>query len=76
MDLENIILNEISQTGNVKNPMWDINLKATNEQARKIQKLIKRANSMVVTRGRECGRVIKDKGGQIYGDRRWFDFGW
>lgn len=36
----------------------------------KQEKLIKTANSMVVTRGRESGGVIKDKGGQIYGDRR------
>ena len=45
--------------------MWDIKLKLTDTD-----------NSMVVTRGKGGEGVIKGKGGQIYDDRRWFDFGW
>ena len=38
-------------------------------------KLIDTDNSKVVTRGKRSGGVVKEKGGQIYGDKR-FDFGW
>ena len=37
--------------------------------------LIDTDNSMVVIRGKGGGWVVKGKGGQIYGYRRWFDFG-
>ena len=33
-------------------------------------------NSMVVTRGKRGGRVVKGKRGEIYGDEKRFDFGW
>ena len=33
-------------------------------------------NSMVVTRGKRSARGIRDKGGQIHGERRWFGIGW
>ena len=56
--------------------MWDINLKATNEQTRERnkQKLTDTDNSMVVTRGKGRG-IVKGKEGQIHSDRR-FDFGY
>ena len=55
--------------------MWDIKLKATNEQDK--QKLKDTDHSLVVTREKEVEEeVYKSKGGQIYGDRRRFDFGW
>ena len=55
--------------------MWDIKLTITNEQRqKKKQKFIDKDNSMV---GKGGGKeVIKDKGGQMYGDRRRFYFGW
>ena len=57
--------------------MWDIKLKTTNEQQEKQTKiLIDRDNRMVVTRGKGMGRVVKNEGGQIYGDGRGFDFVW
>ena len=45
--------------------MWDIEWK-----------LIDTDKSMVVTRGKGGGWVVKGKGGQIYGDKRQFDRGW
>ena len=45
--------------------MWDIKLK-----------LIDTDKSIVVTRGKGLVRVVKGKRGQIYGDRRLFDFVW
>ena len=50
MDLGNIMLSEISQAERVKNHMWNIKLKATNEQARKTNKNSD-IHSMVVTTG-------------------------
>ena len=52
-------------------------LKATSEQIRKTnkQKLIDTDNSMVVTRRKGKGRLVKGKGDQIHGDRR-FHFRW
>ena len=54
MDLEIIILSKISQTEKVENyrisHMWDINLKATNEQDK--QRLMDKDYRLVVTRGR------------------------
>ena len=37
-------------------------------------KLINRDNSVVVMKGKGRG-LVKGKGGQIYGGRRWFDCG-
>ena len=44
--------------------MWDIKLKATNEQTRKtnIQKLINTDKYMMITRGKEW-EAVKGKGG-------------
>ena len=39
------------------------------------QKLIDIDNSIVVTRGKGDGGIVKYKGGQIYGDRQRFDLG-
>ena len=57
--------------------MWDVQLKANNKQTRKSngQKLIDTDNGVVVTSGVGIW-VVKDKGGQIYGEGRGFDFGW
>ena len=51
--------------------MWDIKLKSsklTNKTNK--QTFIDTGNNMVVTGGKGGGRVIMDKVGQIYGDRR------
>ena len=59
--------------------MWDMKPKATNEQTRKTNKqnFIDMDNSMVVTRGKKwLGEVVKGEGGQIYGNRKRFDFEW
>ena len=45
--------------------MWNVKLK-----------LINTDNSMVVTRGEGSQGAVKGKGGQMYGDGGWFDFGW
>lgn len=51
-------------------------LKTTNEQRKtNKQKLVDKANNMVVLRSKGVLGEIKSKGGQIYSDRRWFDFG-
>ena len=55
--------------------LWDIKLKATNQQTRKTNKFKDTDNSMVVTR-KKGGGVLKGEGTQIYGDRRGFDLGW
>ena len=58
MALKNVMLRERSQTEKVKNcmvsHMWDVKLKAANEQTRwtNKQKLIDTDNSMMVTRGK------------------------
>ena len=49
--------------------MWDIKLKATNDQTRQINT----DNSVAVTRGKGGG-AVKGEGGQIPGDRRRLDF--
>ena len=55
--------------------MWDIKLKATNEQTNK-QKLTDTDDSMVVARGKGGVREVEEgKGGHIRGDRRRFGFG-
>ena len=46
-----------------------------NKQEKK-QKLTGTDNSMVVTRRKGVGGIIKDKGGQLFGDGRRLDFGW
>ena len=56
-----------------KHVLWDIKLKATNKQGK--QKFTDTDNRMVATRGKGVGEV-KGKRGQIYGDRKRFDFGW
>ena len=51
----------------------------SNKQTRQTNKpkLIDTDNSLVVTTGKGVGGEIdKNKGGQIYSDRRRFDFGW
>ena len=48
--------------------MWDIKLKATNEQTKK-QDLIDTDNSMVVTKGKGGRGIEKGKVTQIYGGR-------
>ena len=57
--------------------MWDVKLKAINEQRRKTsQQLLTVAdNSMVGTRNKAGERVVKSKGGQVHGGGR-SDFGW
>lgn len=52
----------------------DMNLKATNEQARQ-QKLIDTDNGMVGTRRSGVARVVKHKGGQVCDKRRRLAFG-
>ena len=44
--------------------MWDTKLKLIDTDSR-----------MVVSRGKAVGGAVKDQGGQIYGDRRFY-FGW
>ena len=51
--------------------MWDVKLKAANEQTRwtNKQKLIDTDNSMMVTRGKG-EEAVESKGGEIHGDGR------
>ena len=79
VDLETIMLGEISQRGKVKNCMilliHGIYRKHPINKTNK-QKSINTDYSMAVTRGKG-GEVVKGKlGGQIFGDRRGFDFGY
>ena len=75
MDLKNIILSEISQTEKVKNHdflhMWD--LKQMNKQEKQSYRHRQQCGSYQGEGGEE---VVKGKEDQIFGHRRWFDFGW
>ena len=57
--------------------LWNIKLKATNEQTRQTnkQKCVDADHRAVGIRGRGTGEAEKGKGGQIYGDRGRFGFG-
>ena len=55
--------------------LWDIKLKAANQQTMKTNKFKDTDNSMVVTR-KKGGGVLKGEGTQMYDDRRGFDLGW
>ena len=54
--------------------MWDIKLKATNEQIRKTNTHRYRQQYGGYQKEQGMG-VVKGKGGQIHGDGRRFDFG-
>ena len=57
--------------------LWNIKLKATNEQTRQTnkQKCVDADHRAVGIRGRGTGEAEKGKGGRIYGDRGRFGFG-
>ena len=82
MDLENIILSEISQMEKVKNHMISLicgkKLKATNEQTRQNKQNPQDTdNSIVIARRKGgWGKVAKGKEGQMCGGGRRLDFGW
>ena len=71
VDLENIMLSEVSQTEKDKNQMislmWDIK-----QQTNKTKKLIDTDNPVVVTRGEGAGG--SGKVGQMFGDRKRFEW--
>lgn len=54
--------------------MWDISLKTTNENNKNKQKFTDTDNSVVVTKGKRDGRLVKGNGCQICGDQKRFDF--
>ena len=58
--------------------MWDIKLKATNKQTNNKTKNNSQTQAVVwqLREGVWKDRVVKGKGGQIYGDRKRWDFGW
>ena len=55
--------------------MWDIRQKATNEQTRKT-KTHRHRQQYGGYKGSGLWGLVNVKRGQIYGDRRRFDFGW
>ena len=81
MDLENIMLSEISQTEKVKN-LTILLICGIQDWKQQINKQDKQKNKEKL-REKDCGgdqregggKVVKGKTGQIYGDRRWVDFG-
>ena len=72
MDLEDFMLNQIIQTEKVKNHMTSLicGYKTESNKMKQTNKLIDTMDSMVVTRGKRSARGIRDKGGQIHGERR------